>query len=48
MSKGAVIFILILAGILYLLMEHPLVFWFVALPLGIWFIVGLIKWITKG
>lgn len=48
MSAGTLLFIFIVGGGLYLLMVHPLIFWLVALPLGICFIVGLIKWIKKG
>lgn len=47
MGTGCSIFIFIIGGCVYLIMVHPLIFWLVALPLGILFIARLIIWIKK-
>lgn len=38
-------FFLILGAIVFLMMEHALVFWIVFVPLALMFIVFLVKWL---
>ena len=40
-------FIFIVGGGLYLLMEHPFIFWLVALPLFLLIVGSIINWIRK-
>ena len=40
-------FCLILGAILFLIMVHPLVFWLLALPLTIIFLIAFIGWLKK-
>ncbi len=40
-------FIILSGSILFLVMEHPLIFWLVALPLGIISIISFIAWLKK-
>lgn len=42
------VFCVILGIIVFLLMEHALVFWLVFVPLAVLFVVSLIKFFTKG
>ena len=48
MSGGMFLFIFIVGGGLYLLMEHPFIFWLVSLPLFLLIVVSIINWIRKG
>ena len=48
MSGGMFLFIFIVGGGLYLLMEHPFIFWLVALPLFLLIVGSIINWIRKG
>ena len=41
-------FFLILGVILFLIMEHPIVFWIVFVPLAIFFFASLFKFLSKG
>ena len=40
--------ILFVGAPVFLLMEHPVVFWLVFVPLAVLFVVSLIKFFTKG
>jgi hypothetical protein len=40
-------FFLLLGAIVFLIMEHTLIFWLVALPLAIILIAGFIGWLKK-
>ena len=44
---GMLLYIFIVDGSAFLIMVHPLIFFLVVLPLAIWGIVGLIKWLKK-
>ena len=48
MSGGMFLFIFIVGGGLYLLMEHSFIFWLVALPLFLLIVGSIINWIRKG
>ena len=48
MSGGMFLFIFFVGGALYLLMEHPFMFWLVALPLFLLIVGSIINWIRKG
>lgn len=41
-------FIIILGVIAFLLMEHPIVFWGVFVPLALLMVSSLIKWLRSG
>ena len=43
--EGMAIFII--GGGLYLIYEHPLIFWFIALPLFLLIVGGIIHWIKN-
>lgn len=47
LTPGMWLFVIIVGGGGYLLMEHPLIFWLVALPLFLWIVVSIIRWIFK-
>ena len=47
MSGGMVLALFILGGGLFLLMEHPIIFWLVALPLFLLIVGSIIHWIRK-
>ena len=47
MSNGLVLILAIIGIALFLLFEHPFIFWLVALPLFLLIVGGLIYWIRK-
>ena len=47
MSEGMILIFAIIGIGLFLLFEHPIVFWLVALPLFLLSVYGIIKWIKK-
>lgn len=47
MSAALVLFVFVVGGGLFLLYEHPVIFWFVALPIFLLIVGSLIYWIKK-
>lgn len=47
MSGGMFLFIFIVGGGLFLLFEHPIIFWLVALPLFVLIVGSIINWIRR-
>lgn len=47
LTPGMLLFVIIVGGGGYLLMEHPFVFWLVALPLFLLLVGSFIHWILK-
>ena len=47
MSGGMVLALFILGGGLFLLFEHPIIFWLIALPLFLLIVGSIIHWIRK-
>ena len=47
MSNGLVLILAIIGIGLFLLFEHPIIFWLVALPLFLLIVGSLIHWIRK-
>ena len=47
MGALMVLFVFIVGGGMFLLFEHPLIFWFVALPLFFISAYGIIRWIKN-
>ncbi len=45
MSAGTLIAIFVIGGGLFLLMEKPVIFWLVALPIALLIIFKFIKWL---
>ena len=41
-------FIVILGIIAFLIMEHPVIFWCVFVPLGVMFIITMVGWLGNG
>lgn len=47
MSGGLVLFVFIIGGAVYLMMNHTLMFWFVVVPVAILLLVGYINWLRR-
>ena len=47
MSAGMTFFVFVIGGGLYLMFNHPIAFWFVALPLFLAFTTGVYVWIKR-
>lgn len=47
MSGGMFLFVFIVGGGFFLLFEHPIIFWFVALPAFLLITGSIIHWIKK-
>ena len=47
MSAGLVFFIFIIGGSVFLLMEHPLIFWLVVVPIVILTGMSFVRWLKK-
>ena len=47
MSEGFIVLMAILGIGLFLLFEHPIIFWLVALPLFLLIVGSIIYWIRK-
>lgn len=44
---GLIIFALVVGIPLYLLFEHPVVFWIVLVPIAVYVIIKFITWLKK-
>lgn len=47
MSAGIVILVFVIGVPLFLLFEHPLIFWLVFVPLAVMGIINFITWLKK-
>lgn len=47
MSAGLFLFIFLVGGSVFLLMEYPLIFWFVVVPIVILLGASFIRWLKK-
>lgn len=47
MTAGMLLFIFIVGGALFLIFNHPVIFWLVAVPLVLCLIIGVIRWLKK-
>lgn len=47
MSAGLIMFALIGGTIIYLLMEHPVIFWLVFIPIAVIVIIKFITWLKR-
>jgi hypothetical protein len=48
MSELFIFFLAIIGIGMFLLFEHPLIFWLIALPIFLLIVVGFISWVRKG